>query len=69
MIVVGLRCDYPNFQQGCDYSAFQGTSAMALVGLVASLKVSGATLTYHTFLFLGVGEINQAFCVKYHANK
>ena len=49
--------------------AFQGTSAVVLAGLVASLKVSGATLTYHTFLFLGVGEVNQAFCVKYHANK
>ena len=49
--------------------AFHGTSAVVLEGLVPSLKVSGATLTYHTFLFLGVGEINQAFCVKYHANK
>ena len=47
---------------------FQGTSAVVLAGLGASLKVSGGTLIDHTFLFLGVGEVNPAFCVN-HANK
>ena len=41
---------------------------MVLAGLVASLKVTGGTLVDHTFLFLGVGEVNPAFCVN-HANK
>ena len=49
--------------------AFQRAFAVVLAGLVASSKVGGATLAYHIFLFLGVGEVNQAFCVKYHANK
>ena len=50
------------------YFSFQGTFAMVLAGLVASLKVSGGTLTDQTFLFLGVGEVNPTFCVN-HANK
>ena len=49
--------------------AFQGTSAVVLSGLVASLKVSGGTLTDHTFLFLGFGEVSPSFCVRYHENK
>ena len=49
--------------------AFQGTFAVLLAGLVASLKVSGGTLTDQTFLFLGVGEVSPTFCVKYHENK
>jgi malate dehydrogenase (oxaloacetate-decarboxylating)(NADP+) len=34
----------------------QGTAAVVLAGLVASLKVTGGTLADHTFLFLGAGE-------------
>ncbi|KAH9301309.1 hypothetical protein KI387_012892 [Taxus chinensis] len=34
----------------------QGTAAVVLAGLVASLKVIGGTLADHTFLFLGAGE-------------
>ncbi|KAK4483634.1 hypothetical protein RD792_010835 [Penstemon davidsonii] len=34
----------------------QGTAAVVLAGLVASLKLLGGTLAYHTFLFLGAGE-------------
>ncbi|KAL3815067.1 hypothetical protein ACJIZ3_016335 [Penstemon smallii] len=33
-----------------------GTTAVVLVGLVASLKLLGGTLADHTFLFLGAGE-------------
>ncbi|KAL3829925.1 hypothetical protein ACJIZ3_018727 [Penstemon smallii] len=34
----------------------QGTAAVVLAGLVASLKLLGGTLADHTFLFLGAGE-------------
>jgi malate dehydrogenase (oxaloacetate-decarboxylating)(NADP+) len=34
----------------------QGTAAVVLAGLVASLKAIGGTLADHTFLFLGAGE-------------
>ncbi|TJX49773.1 NAD-dependent malic enzyme, partial [Soehngenia saccharolytica] len=34
----------------------QGTAAVVLAGLVASLKLTGGTLADHTFLFLGAGE-------------
>ncbi|GAB4839025.1 hypothetical protein Ancab_028553 [Ancistrocladus abbreviatus] len=34
----------------------QGTAAVVLGGLVASLKLTGGTLADHTFLFLGAGE-------------
>lgn len=34
----------------------QGTAAVVLAGLVASLNVTGGTLADHTFLFLGAGE-------------
>ncbi|KAL5729029.1 malate dehydrogenase (oxaloacetate-decarboxylating) (NADP(+)) [Ranunculus cassubicifolius] len=34
----------------------QGTAAVVLAGLVASLKLVGGTLAEHTFLFLGAGE-------------
>jgi malic enzyme len=47
---------------------FQGTTAVVLAGLVASLKVTGGTLADHTFLFLGAGEVNPALCVN-HANE
>jgi malic enzyme len=47
--------------------AFQGTAAVVLAGLVASLKVTGGTLADHTFLFLGAGEVNPGVCVN-HAN-
>jgi len=47
---------------------FQGTAAVVLAGLVASLKETGGTLADHTFLFLGAGEVNPAFCVN-HANE
>ena len=48
--------------------AFQGTAAVVLAGLVASLKVIGGTLADHTFLFLGAGEVNPTFGVN-HANE
>jgi len=41
---------------------------VVLAGLVASLKAIGGTLADHTFLFLGAGEVNPAFCVN-HANE
>lgn len=34
----------------------QGTAAVVLAGVVASLKLIGGTLPEHTFLFLGAGE-------------
>ncbi|KAF3781016.1 NADP-dependent malic enzyme [Nymphaea thermarum] len=34
----------------------QGTAAVVLAGIVASLKLVGGTLAEHTFLFLGAGE-------------
>uniref|UniRef100_A0A0D6R168 Malic enzyme n=1 Tax=Araucaria cunninghamii TaxID=56994 RepID=A0A0D6R168_ARACU len=34
----------------------QGTAAVVLAGLVASLKLTGGTLADHTFLFFGAGE-------------
>ncbi|KAF7851887.1 hypothetical protein BT93_L2028 [Corymbia citriodora subsp. variegata] len=34
----------------------QGTAAVVLAGVVASLKLLGGTLADHTFLFLGAGE-------------
>eukprot|EP00252_Welwitschia_mirabilis_P004892 TRINITY_DN1522_c0_g1_i3.p1 TRINITY_DN1522_c0_g1~~TRINITY_DN1522_c0_g1_i3.p1 ORF type:complete len:643 (-),score=85.83 TRINITY_DN1522_c0_g1_i3:418-2223(-) len=34
----------------------QGTAAVVLAGLIASLKLTGGTLADHTFLFLGAGE-------------
>ena len=33
-----------------------GATSMVLAGLLAALKLSGGTLAYHKFLFLGAGE-------------
>lgn len=35
----------------------QGTAAVVLAGLVASLKLLGGSLPDHTFLFFGAGEV------------
>nr|GMC51208.1 NADP-dependent malic enzyme-like isoform X2 [Ipomoea batatas] len=36
----------------------QGTASVVLAGVVAALKLVGGTLSDHTFLFLGAGEVN-----------
>lgn len=35
----------------------QGTASVVLAGLVAALNLVGGSLTEHTFLFLGAGEV------------
>ncbi|KAG5586482.1 hypothetical protein H5410_046916 [Solanum commersonii] len=42
----------------------QGTAAVVLAGLVASLKLLGGSLVDHTFLFFGAGEVSLDFLLK-----
>ena len=37
-------------------------AAIVLAGLIAALKSVGGTLSDHTFLFFGAGEVIRLFC-------
>lgn len=39
----------------------QGTACVVLGGLLSALKLIGGTLSDHTFLFLGAGEVSMKY--------
>lgn len=45
-------------------NVIQGTACVVLGGLLSALKLIGGTLSDHTFLFLGVGEVNMKYIFK-----
>lgn len=60
VVTQGYYCHYGESSISLFNSSFyllQGTAAVVLAGLVASLKLLGGTLADHTFLFLGAGEV------------